>query len=80
MLVMMHLLGATAETTFGTGAILGILSALAIMLMGREFENAIEIPDYDDYQALNSSARTHLKKSKPYSGKTTFLRLPRENF
>jgi len=76
---MVYLFGTSTETAVGVGGALGVLSALAIVLMGREFENAIEIPGYDDsYQAEEGaevfSKKGH-KKMVAYRGKPAFLRI-----
>ena len=77
---MVRLLGVSTQTALGVGGALAVLSALAIVLMGREFENAIEIPGYDDSQEAEEGAEAFSKKSLALRGKPAFLQIPRENF
>ena len=77
---MVHFLGFSSETALGVAGILAVFSALAIVLMGREFENAIEIPGYDDSSEAQDGSEALSRKSMPLRGKPAFLRIPRENF
>jgi hypothetical protein len=76
---MVFLFGISTETAVGVGGTLGVLSALAIVLMGREFENAIEIPGYDDSHQVEEGAEVLSKKGHKkvvaYRGKPAFLRI-----
>lgn len=81
---MVNLLGFSSETALGVGGALAVLSALAIALMGREFENAIEIPGYDDSYEFEDNTQVSGKNGSrrllAYRGKPAFLRIPREDF